>query len=139
MQTSDTYKRAHGCALQLVEKTSVFRQFTGFVRYALFLATLETAQNRKVWASRAKPVLPANYKYISFFDSLKGCALMNIFYCVLFLYTHFCIQLIERIKRFVELFISVLTCQAETQARLVLGHSRIDGRRHEHTVFKHQR
>jgi hypothetical protein len=38
--------------LLLVEKPSVFRQFSGFVRFALFLASLEAAQNRKVWATR---------------------------------------------------------------------------------------
>ncbi len=41
-------------ATQLGEKPSVFLQFTGFVRFALFRASLETAQNRNVWASRAK-------------------------------------------------------------------------------------
>jgi len=32
---------------------------------------LETAQNRKVWAARAKPVLPTYYNF-SFIDSLGG-------------------------------------------------------------------
>jgi len=54
-------KRTPAAFFQLVEKPSVFHQFTGFVRFALFLASLETAQNRKVWASRAKPVSPTNH------------------------------------------------------------------------------
>ena len=56
MASGNTYpinaeRRTHR-APQLVGKPSVFRQFTGFVRYALSLASLETAQNHKVWASR---------------------------------------------------------------------------------------
>jgi len=42
--------------LQLAGKPSVFRQLSGL----LVPRKLETAQNRKVWAARAKPVLPTN-------------------------------------------------------------------------------
>jgi len=66
---------------QLSKKPLVFRQFFGFVRFALLLASLsqtasafgdhislEAAQNRKVWAARSKLACPQIYNiFFSYF------------------------------------------------------------------------
>ena len=59
---------AHGTPHWLVEKPSVFRQFTEFA----CSSKLETAQNRKVWVARTNPVLPTNYIHC-YVDNLMWC------------------------------------------------------------------
>ena len=47
-------------------KTFGFPPVFSFVRFALFTDSLKTAQNCKVWAARAKPVLPTDYILLLF-------------------------------------------------------------------------
>ncbi len=54
------------CSFQLAENLRFFDNFP----VLLVPRKLETAQNRKVWAARAKPVLPTNFIFC-FIDSLK--------------------------------------------------------------------
>jgi len=68
---------AHQQLTELSANPAVFKHISGSQAggfadsvIVMFLATLETTKNRKVWAARAKSVFPTN-NIFSFFDSLK--------------------------------------------------------------------